>query len=52
MKAQKSNLIPSLPKPSLTNLSLFFIYTKLFPYKYRNAIPLFYMVFFDSRIHE
>lgn len=41
MKAQKSNLIRSLPKSSLTNLTQFFIYPKLFPYKYRNAIPIF-----------
>ena len=52
MKAQKSNLILSLLKSSLSNLSLFFIYTKLFPYKYRNAIPLFQIVFFDSQIQQ
>ena len=34
MKAQKSNLIPFLLKSSLTNLTQFFIYPKLLPYKY------------------
>ncbi len=52
MKVQKSNMIPFLLKPSLINPTLLFIYPKLFPYKYRNALPLFQMVFFDSRIHE
>gem|GEM_PF-5561426 len=52
MKAPKSNLILFLPKPSLTNLRLFLICTKLFPYKYRKAIPPLQIVFFDSRIQQ
>ena len=52
MKAQKSILILPLLKLSLTILTQFFIVPELFPYKYRNAIPLFQIVFFDSQIQR